>query len=213
MRCVILAVTPTQGQRWLLEVESWGEGWQGQVVFTAEEAYAILRGSYHEACLLCSCPEAEALARRLRERPPLAAPWVIHAGEAAPLGMPPGALYHLPEMTCLARSLLRALTVRPGLRAWDFLPDMAALAVVHPPLMEDLRGKLYPLVARRHGMTPAAVERSLRTLVESTWSRGNLAALERFFGHSVDPERGKPTNKEFLCRLQERLTLAGRRLV
>lgn len=213
MRCVIVALTPSQGHRQLMEVEGWGEGWQGQVVFTAEEAYAALVESYHEACLLCPCPEAEALAGCLAQRPPLAPPWVIAPGEAPPTGVPPGALHHLPEMTCLSRSLLRALTARPGLRAWDFLPDMAALAVVHPPLVEDLRGRLYPLVARRHGMTPAAVERSLRTLVESTWSRGSLAALERFFGHSVDPERGKPTNKEFLCCLQQRLTLAGRRLM
>ncbi len=213
MRCVIVALTPSQGQGWLMAVENWGEKWQGQVVLTADEAYAMLRESHFDACLLCPCPEAEALARRLRERPPLAPPWVIRAGEDVPLGIPPGALFRLPEITCLARSLLRALTARPGLRAWDFLPDMAALTVVHPPLTEDLRGKLYPLVARRHGMTPAAVERSLRTLVESTWNRGSLHALERFFGHSVDPEKGKPTNKEFLCRLQERLTLAGRRLV
>lgn len=213
MRCAILALTRTQGERWLAAMEDKGEEWQCQVFLEAEEAYCVLCDAYYEVCLLCPCPEAEALAARLAERPPLAAPWVIRPGQGVPVGMPPGAMQRLPQMTCLSRALLRALTVRPGLRAWDFLPDMAALAVVHPPLMDDLRGRLYPLVARRHGMTPAAVERSLRTLVESTWNRGNLAALERFFGHSVDPEKGKPTNKEFIFRVQERLTLAGRRLV
>lgn len=213
MRCVILALTQAQGDRWLADMENRGEEWQGKVFLEAETAYQALRESYHEVCLLCPCPEADALAARLAERPPLAAPWVIRAGEPLPRGIPPGALQRLPQMTCLSRSLLNALTVRPGLRAWDFLPDMAALAVVHPPLLADLRGRMYPLIARRHGMTSAAVERSLRTLVESTWNNGSLAALERFFGHSVDPEKGKPTNKEFLCRLQERLTLAGRRLV
>lgn len=213
MRCVILALTQAQGDRWLADMENRGEDWRGQVFLEAEAAYQALCESYHEICLLCPCPEADALAARLAERPPLAAPWVIRAGEALPHGIPPGAWQRLPQLTCLSRSLLRALTARPGLRAWDFLPDMAALAAVHPPLLGDLKGRMYPLIARRHGMTPAAVERSLRTLVESTWNNGNLGALERFFGHSVDPEKGKPTNKEFLCRLQERLILAGRRLV
>lgn len=213
MRCVILALTPAQGEMWLAEMESRSERCLCRVYLTAEAAYGALCESYHEVCLLCPCPEADLLAHRLAERPPLAAPWVVWAGEALPSGIPPGAMQRLPQLTCLSRALLRALTVRPGLRAWDFLPDMAALTVVHPPLMEDLRGRLYPLAARRHGMTSAAVERSLRTLVEATWSSGSLAALERFFGHTVDPEKGKPTNKEFLCRLQERLTLAGRRLV
>lgn len=213
MRCVILPLTPVQGERWQAELESRSEACQCRVVFTAEAAYGALCDDYYEVCLLCPGPEAQALARRLAQRPPLAAPWVVWAGEALPCGIPPGAMQRLPQVTCLSRALLRALTARPGLRAWDFLPDMAALTVVHPPLLADLRGRLYPLVARRHGMTPAAVERSLRTLVESTWNSGSLAALERFFGHSVDPEKGKPTNKEFLCRLQERLSLAGRRLV
>lgn len=213
MRCMILAPTPVQGRRWLQSIENQGEDWQGCTFLTAKEAYQALIDAYAEVCLLCPCPQAQMLAELLEERPLLAPPWVIRPGQPLPRGIPPEALYRLPQMTCLSRALLQALTVQPGLRGWAFLPDMTALTVVHPPLLRDLRGQLYPLVARRHGMTPAAVERSLRTLVESTWSHGQLPALERFFGHSVDPERGKPTNKEFLCRLQERLTLAGRRLV
>lgn len=213
MRCAILAVTSEQGARWLEWVEDQGEAWQGTVYLDAGGAYEALCSAYHEVCLLCPCPESDSLACRLTMRPPVSPPWVIHAGEELPRGMPPSVVQCLPSLTCLSRGLMRALTVKPTLRAWKFLPDMAALAVAHPPLLEDLKGRLYPLVARRHGMTPAAVERSLRTLVESTWNRGNLAALERFFGHSVDPEKGKPTNKEFLCRVQERLILAARRFM
>lgn len=213
MRCVILSASLAQGRRWLMDVENRGECWHGQICLTAAEAYQAMQEAYAEVCLLCPGPQAALLARLLSERPLLSPPWVIRPGEMLPAGLPPGVLLSLERLTCLARGLLRALTANQTLRAADFLPDMAALAVAHPPLMENLHARLYPLVARRHGMTPAAVERSLRTLVESTWSHGELAALERFFGCSVDPEKGKPTNKEFLCRLQERLTLAGRRLV
>lgn len=213
MRCIILALTRSQGEQWLMAVENWGECWQGQVCLTAAEAYQALQEAYAEVCLLCPCPEAHALEQLLVERPLLSPPWVIGAGECLPTGLPPGMLASMERLTCLARGLLHALTASCSLRAAEFLPDMAALAVAHPPLLDNLRTRLYPLVARRHGTTPAAVERSLRTLVEATWNHGDLAALERFFGHSIDPERGKPTNKEFLCRLQERLTLAGQRFV
>lgn len=213
MRCVILALTQAQGRHWLMDMENQGECWHCQVCLTALEAYQALQAHYAELCLVCPGPEAAAFAQLLLERPLLSPPWVIRPGEALPQGLPPGVMASMERLTCLARALLRALTASSRLRAADFLPDMAALAVAHPPLMDNLRARLYPLVARRHGMTPAAVERSLRTLVESTWNNGNLSALERFFGCSVDPEKGKPTNKEFLCRLQERLTLAGRRLV
>jgi len=92
------------------------------------------------------------------------------------------------------------------------LPDMAALTAVHPAYLTDLQHGLYPVTGQRHRMTAGAVERSLRLCVEATWSRGALEDLERFFGSSVDPDRGKPTNREFLCRVQERITLGASRL-
>lgn len=213
MECVILAGNRQQGMHWLTVLEDQGEMWRCRVFLDAGQAYQALCEGYYHACVLCPCPQAAALEARLCSRPPIAPPALVRAGQPIPAGIPPEALLRLPQVTCLSRALFRALTITPGLRAGNFLPDMAALTVVHPPLLWDLRGGLYPLVARRHGLTAANVERSLRTLVESTWNRGDLAALERFFGHTVDPEKGKPTNREFLCQLQQRLTLAARRLL
>ena len=115
-------------------------------------------------------------------------------------------------LTELARQLLTALGMPRTLRAWAFLPEMAALTVVHPSLLTDVTHGLYPLMAHRAQLTPCAVERRLRLAIESTWNRGDYDAIARFFGQSVDPERGKPPNREFLCQLQERLMLSARRM-
>lgn len=233
--CLAVTDSPVQGLDWQLALENLGPGWWCRCCTSAEEALRLLA---EEPChLAVCCGQAGAhLQQLLGERPPLSPPWLL-AEQPCPWADAPVSLSRtelLPEqlsrweaegrlpvlalvrhaqLTCLARGLLHAMTMPEHLRAWRFLPDMAALITVHPALMEDLRGRLYPLAARRHGMTPAAVERSLRLAIESTWSGASLGALERFFGHSVDPERGKPTNREFLCRVQERLTLAGRRIV
>ena len=235
MRCLILSLTRAQGLQWQTVLEGQREGWLCRVETDAEAAYALLCGGGLEVCVLCDSPEGRALAARLWERPPVTPPWlvaefpcpgadaVLRRDDAAALPalvelkesaghVPRLALCHLPELNCLARGLLRQLGMRKELGAWRFLPDMAALAAAHPPLLHDLKDRLYPLTARRHGLRPGAVERSLRLAVESTWMRGSLPGLERFFGHSVDPERGKPTNREFLYRLQERLTLAAQRI-
>ena len=90
---------------------------------------------------------------------------------------------------------------------------MIAVTVVHPPLLEDLQHGLYPMMARQHCMTAAGVERSLRLCVESTWMHGSLPALERFFGNDIDPEKGKPTNRVFLRRMQRQVTGAVQRLL
>ena len=203
---------------WLYAVEDLGEDWR--CVLAGEELLLLLPG-----------PESARALQELLERPPIAPPYVL--GDGTPDGpLPPAerlpflvvdwrqsgtlpalAMRHLSEAKTLAAGLLRTMEVPRRLRAWAFLPEMIALTVVHPPLLRDLKHGLYALVARRHGMSAAGVERSLRLCVESTWMHGSLGALERFFGSSVDPEKGKPTNREFLCRVQEQITLAMRRLM
>lgn len=70
-------------------------------------------------------------------------------------------------------------------------------------------GTLYQACASAHQTTPAAVERCLRVAVESVFTQGSMRGIEQYFGATVDPERGKPTNRAFLLQavhlLRERL--------
>lgn len=229
MNVLVLAVSEAEGRTWQYTVENLGSDWRCGIACTAEQA--TFRLSEWVDVLLLLGGEGDALLMQLRERPMLAPPYIL--GEDAPDGelpsvedlpallhawrnemyLPAMAQQHLQTAANMASALLRAMAVPPRLKAWAFLPEMLAWTVVHPPLLDDLQHGLYPHIGIRCGLSAAAVERRLRLCVESTWMHGSLAALERFFGSSVDPERGKPTNREFLCRMQERITLAMKRLV
>jgi two-component system response regulator (stage 0 sporulation protein A) len=37
--------------------------------------------------------------------------------------------------------------------------------------------------------------------VEVTWTRGDVDVLNRYFGNTISPDKGKPTNGEFIARL------------
>jgi two-component system response regulator (stage 0 sporulation protein A) len=41
----------------------------------------------------------------------------------------------------------------------------------------------------------------MRHLVEVTWTRGDVDVLNRYFGNTVSPDKGKPTNGEFVARI------------
>ena len=200
-------------RRWVEAVENADEHWRCRFVRPTEplppaEAVLLLPGSAGALLpepppYLFACGGRHPLADgacSLREAAGL--PGLMQAWRQAG-HIPLGAAALLPEMTCRGRRALVSLGMPEHLRAWAFLPDMLALCAVHPPLTERLSAVLYPLTARRHGGSAAQVERSLRLAVESTWNRAALTGLERFFGQSVDPERGKPTNREFLLRMSE----------
>lgn len=60
---------------------------------------------------------------------------------------------------------------------------------------------LYDLVAHDFDVSPASAERCIRACIEFTWLHGNLEAISGLFGYTVDPEKGKPTNMEFISML------------
>lgn len=236
MECLALAPTKEEGVRWQEVLEDQGEGWRCIVMQRADDALARMQSHAPDALLLGPCDASVQLLSRFSASVLPPTPYVLCIGWAHPLAdgcfspsrlsdaaqqlqawstslrLPIAAHRCLPAVTCLATALLHSLGFAPRLRAWIFLPDLLALCAVHPALLCDLNGRLYPLCARRHGLNAALVERRLRLALESTWSRAKLTALERFFGHSVDPEKGKPTNKEFLWQMAERLSIAMKRM-
>ncbi len=96
-----------------------------------------------------------------------------------------------------------------NLKGQKYLAYLLNLVIPSPGLLDMLTLKLYPAAAERFSTTPAAVERCIRHAIEATWSRGDMAALERLFGLSIDPDRGKPTNREFLAMSAQHLRIAG----
>lgn len=74
--------------------------------------------------------------------------------------------------------------------ARDYVPGMG------------LTKELYPALARANNTTPGAVERCMRHSIEKAWTRrGNMEARTKYFGNSVDPERGMPQVGEYVARM------------
>ena len=69
---------------------------------------------------------------------------------------------------------------------------------------------LYPRIAEKFDTTSSRVERAIRHAIEVAWSRNNIDTVKKFFGYTVNTERGKPTNSEFIALVADRLRLYGK---
>ena len=107
------------------------------------------------------------------------------------------------ERLTIAEGLLDALSIPDALKGKAYLRFSCAALACAPQLAQSLSSRLYPYTARAFQTTPQAVERAMRTAVEYTWLHGDLNAIGRLFGLTVDADRGKPTNAEFLSMLAE----------
>lgn len=103
--------------------------------------------------------------------------------------------------------VLAELGVPAGLCGWDYLADCIEMVMDNPLLIRGITTFLYPAVADRYNTTPHRVERGMRHAIERAWGRCHISDQDRWFGSSVDPMRGKPTNTEFLAMIAKRLVL------
>ena len=60
--------------------------------------------------------------------------------------------------------------------------------------------EIYPAIAAAAGSSPARVERAIRHAIASAWDRSDWEDQYEYFGHTVHPNRGAPTNMEFFAR-------------
>ena len=101
-------------------------------------------------------------------------------------------------------SLLHDLGVPAHLSGYGYLRDAVCMVIENPILINNMTKQVYPALAARSGKTPASVEKAIRTAVEVSWSRGRAEILEEVFGFTVNSQKGKPTNTEYIAMLADR---------
>ena len=92
---------------------------------------------------------------------------------------------------------LRKLGIRENLSGTDML--RRAIGQWRPGC--KITKDIYPDVARYFFSTPGRVERCMRHAIETGMERCDPEVVEHLFGGTIDPERGKPTNAEFIATL------------
>jgi two-component system response regulator (stage 0 sporulation protein A) len=102
---------------------------------------------------------------------------------------------------------LHELGVPANIRGYVYLREAISMVTEEMQLLSAVTKILYPMIAENHESTPSRVERAIRHAIEVAWSRGNVDALNRMFGFTVDHRRGKPTNSEFIAMVADRLRL------
>lgn len=117
------------------------------------------------------------------------------------------------EPEWILREVLLELGAPDHLIGHPFVVEAVMMTVEDRRYINNITFGLYPQIAAKFDTTASRVERGIRHLIEVTWTRADMDILCGYFGNTVSPDRGKPTNGEFIARLcnivQQRLKEAG----
>ena len=103
--------------------------------------------------------------------------------------------------------LLHGLGVPSHIKGYQYIREGVLLMYEKPDIVGAITKELYPEIASRFDTTVSRVERAIRHAIEVSWNRGDIDLMEEIFGHSVDYDRAKPTNSEFIVTVSDKLRL------
>ena len=103
--------------------------------------------------------------------------------------------------------LLHELGVPSHIKGYEYIREGIIELYNDPSIIGGITKELYPEIANKYNTSVSRVERAIRHAIEVSWNRGNLDLMEEIFGHSVDIDRAKPTNSEFIVTLADKLKL------
>ena len=103
--------------------------------------------------------------------------------------------------------MLHELGIPSHIKGYGYIREAVSIIFENPEIIGGITKELYPELAKKFNTTVSRVERAIRHAIEVSWNRGNLDFMEELFGYSVDIDKAKPTNSEFMVTIADKLRL------
>lgn len=106
--------------------------------------------------------------------------------------------------------IIHQIGVPAHIKGYQYLRCAIMMTVENADLINSITKELYPSVAKTFGTTSSRVERAIRHAIEVAWDRGDVDVINSYFGYTVQSQRGKPTNSEFIALISDNLRLKNK---
>ncbi len=103
--------------------------------------------------------------------------------------------------------ILHQLGIPSHIKGYQYIREAISLVYTNPNLIGGITKELYPEIGHKYKTSVSRVERAIRHAIEVSWNRGDWSLMEEIFGHSVDIDKAKPTNSEFIVTIADKLRL------
>ena len=93
---------------------------------------------------------------------------------------------------------LKELGIPANIKGYQYIRCAVELAIEDAKYMRRTTD-LYCEVGKMFNDKYPNVERAIRHAIEMSWNRANVEFVNELFGYTVDANKGKPTNGEFIA--------------
>lgn len=103
--------------------------------------------------------------------------------------------------------IIQEIGVPAHIKGYLYLRESISMVIEDMDYLGAVTKELYPTVAEKFNTTPSRVERAIRHAIEVAWNRGKVDTIDKIFGYTVNNNKGKPTNSEFIALIADKIRL------
>jgi len=107
-------------------------------------------------------------------------------------------------------NIIREIGIPAHIKGYTFVREAINMVVNDMELLSAVTKELYPSIGKKYNTTASRVERAIRHAIDVAWSRGQVETINKIFGYTINNEKGKPTNSEFIAMVSDKLRLENR---
>ncbi len=112
-----------------------------------------------------------------------------------------------PDIETQVTKIIHQIGVPAHIKGYQYLRTAILLTVKDSEIINSVTKILYPSVAKKYQTTTSRGGRAIRHAIEVAWDRGDVDTLNSYFGYTIQNNRGKPTNSEFIAMIADNLRL------
>jgi len=105
--------------------------------------------------------------------------------------------------------VMHEIGIPAHVKGYQYIREAILMVVADVSLLGAVTKELYPGIAKKYDTAASRVERGIRHAIELAWERGKKDTLKQIFGYSMNIERQKPTNSEFIAVLADKFRMMG----
>ncbi len=113
----------------------------------------------------------------------------------------------MPDLETQVTQIIHQIGVPAHIKGYQYLRTAILMTISDSEIINSVTKVLYPSVAKKYSTTTSRVERAIRHAIEVAWDRGDVDTHNSYFGYTIQNNRGKPTNSEFIAMIADNLRL------
>lgn len=112
------------------------------------------------------------------------------------------------NMKATVSAYLLSLGVKPQSKGYRYLVELICLNLSGKEIL-PLKYVGYRIISEKFSVTCDCADKNIQNCISKAWLDGDIEALYEEFGNTIDSDKGKPTAKQFVMQVSEKIRYCG----